>query len=166
MVKWTITIARKNEAGDVCRQEVRIDKSWEHPFDGEVGFSVEEDKKIMAALQSAVVNHEAETYSLFVDCPDCHTFQPWCDHRRRKALPSRISPRYDACRVGGKFACWQADGQETAMRRSLHGANMLMQVRTAALSGELGNRLQAPFRQPEQNVPLIFKPRPPLLRAV
>lgn len=56
MVKWTITIARKNEAGDVCRQEVRIDKSWEHPFDGKVGLSVEEGKKIMAALRSAVVN--------------------------------------------------------------------------------------------------------------
>jgi len=51
------------------------------------------------------------------------------------------------------------------MRWSLHGAHMLMQVRTAALNGELRDRLRAPFRQPEPNVPSIFKPKPPLLRA-
>jgi hypothetical protein len=76
-VEWTITIEGKNEFGDVCRREVRIDKSWERLFDGEVGLSIEEGKKIMGALQSAVVNHEAETYSLFRRvCPDCQTFPP------------------------------------------------------------------------------------------
>ncbi len=61
-VEWTITIEGKNEFGDVCRREVRIDKSWERLFDGEIGLSIDDSKKIMAALQSAVVNHEAETY--------------------------------------------------------------------------------------------------------
>lgn len=51
------------------------------------------------------------------------------------------------------------------MRWSLHGAHMLMQVRTADLNGELRNRLRAPFRQPEPNVLPLFKPKPPLLRA-
>lgn len=51
------------------------------------------------------------------------------------------------------------------MRWSLHGAHMLMQVRTADLNGELRNRLRASFRQPEPNVPPLFKPKPPLLRA-
>ena len=51
------------------------------------------------------------------------------------------------------------------MRWSLHGAHMLMQVWTADLSGELRDRLPAPFRQPEPNVPPLFKPKPPLLRA-
>jgi hypothetical protein len=51
------------------------------------------------------------------------------------------------------------------MRWSLHGPHMLMQVRAAEINGELRNRLRAPFRQPEPNVPLIFKPKPPLLRA-
>ncbi|BCH05408.1 hypothetical protein MesoLj131b_74070 (plasmid) [Mesorhizobium sp. 131-2-5] len=51
------------------------------------------------------------------------------------------------------------------MRWSLHGAHMLMQVRTADLNGELRNRLRAPFRQTEPNVPPLFKPKPPLLRA-
>ncbi|MBV7522568.1 hypothetical protein [Ensifer sp. ENS12] len=51
------------------------------------------------------------------------------------------------------------------MRWSHHGAHMLMQVRTAALNGELRDRLRTPFRQPEPNMPSIFKPKPPLLRA-
>lgn len=51
------------------------------------------------------------------------------------------------------------------MRWSLHGANMLMQVRTAEANGELRGRLRAPFRQPEANVPQLFRPKPPLLRA-
>ena len=51
------------------------------------------------------------------------------------------------------------------MRWSLHGAHMLMQVRTAEINGELRNRLRAPFRQPEPNVPPLFKPKPPLLRV-
>ena len=51
------------------------------------------------------------------------------------------------------------------MRWSVHGAHMLMQVRTADLNGELGDRLRAPFRQPEPNIPAMFKPKPPLLQA-
>ena len=51
------------------------------------------------------------------------------------------------------------------MRWSRHGAHMLMQVRTAELNGELRERLRAPFRQPEPNVPPIFQPKPPLLHA-
>ncbi|MGV1810424.1 hypothetical protein ACQZ6P_29585, partial [Rhizobium rhizogenes] len=71
-MEWTITIEGKNEFGDACRRKVRIDKNWEHLFDGEVGLSIEEGKKIMTALQSAVVNHEAETYSVFRRvCPHC-----------------------------------------------------------------------------------------------
>ncbi|CAN7759389.1 hypothetical protein LJR257_006794 [Ensifer adhaerens] len=47
-VEWTITIQGKNEFGDVCSREVRVDKSWERLFDGEVGLSIEAGKKIMA----------------------------------------------------------------------------------------------------------------------
>ena len=51
------------------------------------------------------------------------------------------------------------------MRWSLHGAHVLMQVRTAELNGELRDRLRTQFRQPEPNVPSLFKLKPPLLRA-
>jgi hypothetical protein len=42
-------------------------KSWERLFDGEIGFSINDGKKILAALQSAVVAHEAKTFCLFVE---------------------------------------------------------------------------------------------------
>ncbi|RWE30632.1 MAG: hypothetical protein EOS77_19290 [Mesorhizobium sp.] len=51
------------------------------------------------------------------------------------------------------------------MRWSLHGAHMLMQVRAADINGELRYRLRAPFRQPELNMPPIFRPKTPLLSA-
>ena len=51
------------------------------------------------------------------------------------------------------------------MRWPRHGAHMLMQVRTAEVNGELRDRVRAPFRQPEPNVPPIFKPKPPLLQV-
>lgn len=51
------------------------------------------------------------------------------------------------------------------MRWTIHGAHMLMQVRTADLNGELHDRLRAPFRQPEPTIPAMFKPKPPLLQA-
>lgn len=51
------------------------------------------------------------------------------------------------------------------VRWSLHGAHMLMQVRTAELNGELRDRLRIQFQQPEPNVPSLFKPKPPLLRV-
>ena len=41
------------------------------------------------------------------------------------------------------------------MRWTLHGAHMLMQVRTAELNGELRDRLRAPFRRQESNVPSL-----------
>lgn len=65
-VEWTITIEGRNEFGDTCRKEVRIDKSWEGLFDGDIGLSIDDGEKIMAALQGAVVNHAAETYPSFV----------------------------------------------------------------------------------------------------
>ena len=84
-VEWTIMIEGRNEFGDTCRKEVRIDKSWESLFDGDIGLSIDDGKKIMSALQSAVVNHEAETYSLFRRvCPDCHTFRPVKDYTARR----------------------------------------------------------------------------------
>ncbi|MDX0481425.1 hypothetical protein GOD90_20330 [Sinorhizobium medicae] len=51
------------------------------------------------------------------------------------------------------------------MRWALHAAHMLMQVRTAEINGELGDRLRAPFRQPGPNVPSLFNLNLPLLRA-
>jgi hypothetical protein len=84
-VEWSVTIEGKNEFGDVCRREVRITKSWERLLDGDIGLSIDDGKTIMAALQGAVVAHEAETYSLFRRvCPDCHTLRPVKDYTARR----------------------------------------------------------------------------------
>ncbi|WP_095081506.1 hypothetical protein [Mesorhizobium sophorae] len=84
-VEWTITIEGKSEFGDVCRREVRVDKSWERLFDGDIGLSIDDGKKIMAALQSEVVNQEVNAYALFRRvCPDCHTFRPVKDYTARR----------------------------------------------------------------------------------
>lgn len=104
VVEWTITIEGKKEFGDVCRREVKITKSWERLFDGDIGLSIDDGKKIMAALQSAVVNHEAETYSLFRRvCPDCHTFRPIKGYRTRRirtvfGTVAVRNPRWMLCR--------------------------------------------------------------------
>lgn len=103
-VEWTITIEGKNEFGDVCRREMSITKSWESLFDGDIGLSIDAGKKIMAALQSAVVAHEAEAYSLFRRvCPDCHTFRPIKDYTARQirtvfGTVKVRNPRWMLCR--------------------------------------------------------------------
>lgn len=48
-VEWTITIEGKNEFGDVCRREMRITKSWESLFDGDIGLCIDDGKKIMGS---------------------------------------------------------------------------------------------------------------------
>jgi hypothetical protein len=49
--------------------------------------------------------------------------------------------------------------KQQQMRWSQHGAHMLMQVRTADINGELRDRLRARFREPEPQVPSLFKPK-------
>ncbi len=84
-MEWTVSIEGTNEFGDICRREVWIDKSDERLRDGNLGLSIDDGKKIMVALQSAVVNEEAETYSLLRRvCPDCHNFRPVKDYTTRR----------------------------------------------------------------------------------
>jgi hypothetical protein len=51
-VEWKIAIEGTDIFGEVCRHEIRIDKSWDRLFDREIGLSVEDGKKIMAALRA------------------------------------------------------------------------------------------------------------------
>jgi hypothetical protein len=83
-MEWTITIEGKNEFGEVCQRQIQIDKSWERLRDGEIGLSIDDGKKIMKSLQSAVVTQEMETYALRRVCPDCHTFRPVKDYTKRR----------------------------------------------------------------------------------
>ena len=103
-VEWRITVEGTDAFGEVRRREVRIDKSWDRLFDGEIGLSVEDGKKIMAALQSAVVSQEADAYTLFRRiCPDCGVLRPIKDYTTRcirtvfGAVEVR-NPRWMLCR--------------------------------------------------------------------
>jgi hypothetical protein len=87
-----------------CWKALRIDKSWERLFDGDLGLSIEDGKTIMTALQSAVVSHEAETYSHRRRvCPDCHRFRPVKDYAARQirtvcGIVEVRNPRWMICR--------------------------------------------------------------------
>lgn len=109
-VQWTITIEGRNDFGDICRKEVRIDKSWERLFDGDIGLSIEDGKKIMAVLQSAAVNHEAETYTLFRRvCTECHAFRTVKDYttRRIRTVFGAVEVRNPAgCCAGIAIQAW------------------------------------------------------------
>ncbi len=91
-VNWKSAIEGTDAFGEVRRHEIRVDKS----------LSVEDGKKILAALQTVVVSQEADTYTLFRRiCPDCGVLRPVKDYTTR-----RIRLRYgggsqsplDACR--------------------------------------------------------------------
>ena len=45
-MEWTISIEGKNEFGDICHREIRIDKSEERLRDGDLGLSIGDGKKV------------------------------------------------------------------------------------------------------------------------
>ena len=103
-VKWKIAIEVTDAFGEVRRHEIRVDKSWDRLFDGEIGLSVEDGKKIMAALQTVLVSQEADTYTLFRRiCPDCGVLRPVKDYtsRRIRTVFGTVevrNPRWMLCR--------------------------------------------------------------------
>jgi hypothetical protein len=83
-VEWKITIEGLDAFGELRCGEIRVDKSWDRLFDGEIGLSVDDGKKIMAALQTVIVSQEADTYTLFRRiCPDCGVLRPVKDYTTR-----------------------------------------------------------------------------------
>jgi hypothetical protein len=103
-VEWKIAIEGTDAFGEVRRHEIRVDKSWDRLFDGEIGLSVDDGKKIMAALQTAVVSQEAASYTLFRRiCPDCGLLRPVKDYttRRIRTVFGTVevrNPRWMLCR--------------------------------------------------------------------
>jgi hypothetical protein len=103
-VEWKIAIEGMDAFGEVRRHEIRVDKSWDRLFDGEIGLSVEDGKKILAALQTVVVSQEVDTYTLFRRiCPDCGVLRPVKDYtiRRIRTVFGTVearNPRWMLCR--------------------------------------------------------------------
>jgi hypothetical protein len=84
-VEWKITVEGKHAFGELCRHEIAMGKSWDRLLDVEIGLSVEDGKKIMAALPTAVLSQEADTYTLFRRiCPDCGVLRPVKDYTTRR----------------------------------------------------------------------------------
>ena len=79
-MRWKIV-----KFGSTHRSELAIDKDMERLSAGEVGFSVEDGKAIMAHLQRVVVNQQCEAYVLTSRfCTDCEGFRRIKDYSKRK----------------------------------------------------------------------------------
>jgi hypothetical protein len=82
---------RARTSSSTHRSEVAIDKDMERLLAGEIGFSVEDGKAIMAHLQQVVVKQQCEAYVLTSRfCTDCKGF------RRIKDYSSARSGRCSA----------------------------------------------------------------------
>ena len=84
-MRWKIVLEGTDEFGSAHRSELTIDKDLERVSAGEIGFSVEDGKTIMAHLQQVVVNQQCEAYVLTSRfCRDCEGFRRIKDYSRRK----------------------------------------------------------------------------------
>jgi hypothetical protein len=86
-MRWKIVLEGTDEFGSAHRSELTIDKYLERLSAGEIGFSVEDGKAIMAHLQQVVVNQQCEAYILASRfCTDCEGFRA---HRQVNELGVR-----------------------------------------------------------------------------
>ena len=84
-MRWKIVLEGTDEFGSAHRSELTIDKDLERLSAGEIGFSVEDGKAIMAHLQQMVVNQQCEAYVLTRRfCTDCEGFRRIKDYSKRK----------------------------------------------------------------------------------
>ena len=85
-MQWKITIEGVDELGTAHRAEMEIKKDFDRLNSGEIGFSVEDGKVIMAQLQAIVVRQQCETYVWTKRfCADCETFRCIKDYSKRTA---------------------------------------------------------------------------------
>ena len=84
-MRWKIVLEGTDEFGSAHRSELTIDKDMERLSAGEIGFSVEDGKAIMAHLQQVIVKQQCEAYVLTSRfCVDCERFRRIKDYSKRK----------------------------------------------------------------------------------
>jgi hypothetical protein len=84
-MRWKIVLEGTDEFGSAHRSELAIDKDMERLSAGEIDFSVEDGKAIMAHLQQVVVKQQCEAYVLTSRfCVDCERFRRIKDYSKRK----------------------------------------------------------------------------------
>jgi hypothetical protein len=102
-MQWKITIEGVDEFGTAHRAEMEIKKDFDRLSAGEIGFSVEDGKVIMARLESVVVRQQCETYVWTKRfCVDCEIFRCIKDYTKRaiRAVFGRVevkNPRILSC---------------------------------------------------------------------
>ena len=83
-MQWKIVLEGTDEFGSAYRSELVIDKDIERLAAGEIGFSIEDGKAIMAHLQQLIVKQQCETYVLTSRfCIDCENFRRIKDYAKR-----------------------------------------------------------------------------------
>jgi|ERR1700684_1847672 hypothetical protein len=90
-MRWKIVLEGTDEFGSAHRSELAIDKDMERLSAGEIGFSVEDGKAIMAHLQQVT--------SRF--CVDCQGFRRIKDYSKRKirTVFGRVEVRAESVHV-------------------------------------------------------------------
>jgi hypothetical protein len=84
-MQWKIVLEGNDEFGSAHRSELTISKDFDRLSAGEIGFSVEDGKAIMAHLQQVVVKQQCEAYVLTSRfCMDCESFRRIKDYGKRK----------------------------------------------------------------------------------
>jgi len=84
-MRWKMVLEGTDEFGSAHRSELTINKDLERVSAGEIGFSVEDGKIIMAHLQQVVVSQQCEAYVLASRfCMDCERFRRIKDYGKRK----------------------------------------------------------------------------------
>src|SRR5260370_1865340 len=84
-MQWKIVLEGTDEFGSGHRSELVIDKDFERVSTGEIGFSFEDGKAIMAHLQQLIVKQQCETYVLASRfCVHCENFRCIKDYGKRK----------------------------------------------------------------------------------
>ena len=98
-MRWKIVLEGTDEFGSARRSELTIDKDMERLSAGEIGFSVEDGRAIMAHLQQVVVNQQCEAYVLTSRfCMDCEGFRRVKDYTLASALPTVNGPQRSVSR--------------------------------------------------------------------
>lgn len=84
-MQWKIILEGRDEFGSTDRSELTIDKDLTRLSAGEIGFSVEDGKAIMAHLQQTVVKRQCEAYVLINRfCMNCESLRRIKDYSKRK----------------------------------------------------------------------------------
>ena len=84
-MRWKIVLEGTDEFGSAHGSELTINKDLERVSAGEIGFSVEDGKIIMAHLQQAVLSQQCDANVLASRfCADCEGFRRIKDYSRRK----------------------------------------------------------------------------------